>query len=180
MFSFCFTFAFVSLKNKMEKKREKRNDMWLSLKRVTHVLALEVIETLDMFSSDLILLLLSYVQDTEYVSKLNPPLRSQIISATGEFFVDSRPFVLLIYGFHLDGNHQSWEIQNEGKFGYSCSYKLERKNRRLEYRSLLNGYIVDPDDVTTVVTQANCTRYDAIHALLRYKNVIDAILELTP
>ena len=39
---------------------------------------------------------------------------------------------------------------------------------------------VDPDEVNTVMTQANCTYEKAVIALKKNKNIIDAILELTP
>jgi len=39
---------------------------------------------------------------------------------------------------------------------------------------------LDPDEIQTVMTQANCTRAKAVKALRKTKNIVDAILELTP
>ena len=39
---------------------------------------------------------------------------------------------------------------------------------------------LDPDEITTVMNQANCSRAKAVKALKKHKNIVDAILELTP
>ena len=39
---------------------------------------------------------------------------------------------------------------------------------------------LDPDEITTVMNQANCSRPRAVKALKKHKNIVDAILELTP
>jgi nascent polypeptide-associated complex subunit alpha len=39
---------------------------------------------------------------------------------------------------------------------------------------------LDPDEINTVISQANCTRAKAVKALKKNKNIVDAILELTP
>jgi len=39
---------------------------------------------------------------------------------------------------------------------------------------------LDPDEITTVMTQANVSRGEAVKALKKHKNIVDAILELTP
>jgi len=39
---------------------------------------------------------------------------------------------------------------------------------------------LDADEITTVMTQANCSRAKAIKALRKHNNIVDAILELTP
>ena len=39
---------------------------------------------------------------------------------------------------------------------------------------------LDPDEIQTVVNQASCSRAKAVKALRKHKNIIDAILELTP
>jgi len=39
---------------------------------------------------------------------------------------------------------------------------------------------IDPDEIKTVMDQANCSRAKAVKALRKNKNIVDAILELTP
>jgi len=39
---------------------------------------------------------------------------------------------------------------------------------------------LDPDEINTIMTQANCSRAKAVKALRKNKNIVDAILELTP
>jgi nascent polypeptide-associated complex subunit alpha len=39
---------------------------------------------------------------------------------------------------------------------------------------------LDPDEIATIVSQANCSRAKAVKALRKNKNIVDAILELTP
>jgi len=39
---------------------------------------------------------------------------------------------------------------------------------------------LDPDEITTVMNQANCSRARAVKALRKHKSIVDAILELTP
>jgi nascent polypeptide-associated complex subunit alpha len=39
---------------------------------------------------------------------------------------------------------------------------------------------LDADEINTVMSQANCTRVKAVKALRKNKNIVDAILELTP
>jgi len=39
---------------------------------------------------------------------------------------------------------------------------------------------LDPDEINTVMSQANCSRAKAVKALRKNKNIVDAILELTP
>lgn len=39
---------------------------------------------------------------------------------------------------------------------------------------------LDADEIQTVMTQANCSRAAAIKSLKKHKNIVDAILELTP
>ena len=39
---------------------------------------------------------------------------------------------------------------------------------------------LDPDEITTVMSQAQCSRAKAVKALKKHKNIVDAILELTP
>jgi len=39
---------------------------------------------------------------------------------------------------------------------------------------------LDPDEITTVMVQANCSRNKAVKALKKHQNIVDAILELTP
>jgi len=39
---------------------------------------------------------------------------------------------------------------------------------------------LDPDEINTVMTQANVSRAKAVKALRKNKNIVDAILELTP
>lgn len=39
---------------------------------------------------------------------------------------------------------------------------------------------LDADEITTVMTQANVSRAKAVKALHKNKNIVDAILELTP
>lgn len=39
---------------------------------------------------------------------------------------------------------------------------------------------LDPDEINTIVAQANCSRAKAVKALRKNKNIVDAILELTP
>jgi nascent polypeptide-associated complex subunit alpha len=39
---------------------------------------------------------------------------------------------------------------------------------------------LDPDEINTVMNQASCSRAKAVKALRKNKNIVDAILELTP
>jgi len=39
---------------------------------------------------------------------------------------------------------------------------------------------LDADEIQTIMTQANCSRAKAVKALRKNKNIVDAILELTP
>lgn len=39
---------------------------------------------------------------------------------------------------------------------------------------------LDPDEINTIMAQANCSRAKAVKALRKNKNIVDAILELTP
>jgi len=39
---------------------------------------------------------------------------------------------------------------------------------------------LDPDEIQTVMSQANTSRSKAVKALKKHKNIVDAILELTP
>lgn len=39
---------------------------------------------------------------------------------------------------------------------------------------------LDPDEIQTIMSQAGCTRAKAVKALHKNKNIVDAILELTP
>jgi len=39
---------------------------------------------------------------------------------------------------------------------------------------------LDADEINTVMSQANCSRAKAVKALRKNKNIVDAILELTP
>jgi len=39
---------------------------------------------------------------------------------------------------------------------------------------------LDPDEIQTIMAQANCTRAKAVKALRKNSNIVDAILELTP
>jgi len=39
---------------------------------------------------------------------------------------------------------------------------------------------LDPDEIQTVMNQASCSRARAVKALRKNKNIVDAILELTP
>jgi len=39
---------------------------------------------------------------------------------------------------------------------------------------------LDPDEISTVMQQANATRAKSVKALRKNKNIVDAILELTP
>lgn len=39
---------------------------------------------------------------------------------------------------------------------------------------------LDPDEINTIMAQAGCTRAKAAKALAKNKNIVDAILELTP
>ena len=39
---------------------------------------------------------------------------------------------------------------------------------------------LDPDEINTIMSQANCSRVKAVKALRKHKNIVDAILELTP
>lgn len=39
---------------------------------------------------------------------------------------------------------------------------------------------LDPDEINTIMQQANCSRAKAVKALRKHSNIVDAILELTP
>jgi len=39
---------------------------------------------------------------------------------------------------------------------------------------------LDPDEIKTIMQQASCSRSRAVKALRKHKNLVDAILELTP
>jgi len=39
---------------------------------------------------------------------------------------------------------------------------------------------LDADEINTIIAQANCSRAKAVKALRKNKNIVDAILELTP
>jgi len=39
---------------------------------------------------------------------------------------------------------------------------------------------LDADEISTIITQANCSRARAVKALRKHGNIVDAILELTP
>jgi nascent polypeptide-associated complex subunit alpha len=39
---------------------------------------------------------------------------------------------------------------------------------------------LDPDEINTIMSQASCSRAKAAKALRKHKNIVDAILELTP
>jgi len=39
---------------------------------------------------------------------------------------------------------------------------------------------LDADEINTIMSQANCSRAKAVKALRKHKNIVDAILELTP
>jgi NACalpha-BTF3-like transcription factor len=71
-----------------------------------------------------------------------------------------------------------WFESQKNRFGYD--YHGDNENRRRESRAILDGYVPDEEEVNTVAIQANCTRSDARRALLRNRNIVDAILDLTP
>ena len=49
-----------------------------------------------------------------------------------------------------------------------------------DYDPTIDSLGMDPDEIQTVMNQANCSYSKAVKALKKYKNIVDAILALSP
>jgi len=62
----------------------------------------------------------------------------------------------------------------------SSSSSMEVEDEEVDAGDNADESGLDPEEINTVMSQANCSRAKAVKALKKHQNIVDAILELTP